>query len=90
MSVGSEKVGGAYPVLGRSPDRAELESCEVAGLVDRSTKELRHVWRTLHHTGPPPIGRTSRILGSESVARALCRRRRLPASAATNQPFWSR
>ena len=35
----------------RNPDLAELNG-EIAGLVDRSTKELRHVWRTLHHTGP--------------------------------------
>jgi len=27
--------------------------CEIAGLVDRSTQELRRTWRTLHHTGPP-------------------------------------
>ena len=26
---------------------------EIAGLVDRSTEELRRAWRTLHHTGPP-------------------------------------
>src|SRR5271169_3892032 len=36
----------------RNPDLAELDR-EIAGLVDRSTKELRHVWRTLHLTGPP-------------------------------------
>jgi Protein of unknown function (DUF2924) len=36
----------------RNPDLAELDG-EIAGLVDRSTKELRHVWRTLHHTRPP-------------------------------------
>ena len=36
----------------RSPDLAELE-CEIAGLVDRSTEELRRAWRTLHHAGPP-------------------------------------
>jgi hypothetical protein len=33
-------------------DLAELD-CEIAGLVDRSTQELRRAWRTLHHTGPP-------------------------------------
>ena len=27
--------------------------CEIAGLVDRSTQELRRAWRALHHTGPP-------------------------------------
>jgi hypothetical protein len=26
---------------------------EIAGLVDRSTPELRRVWRTRHHTGLP-------------------------------------
>src|SRR5258705_470027 len=26
---------------------------EIAGLVDRSTRELRGAWRTLHHPGPP-------------------------------------
>jgi Protein of unknown function (DUF2924) len=36
----------------RNPDLAELDG-EIAGLVDRSTQELRHAWRTLHHTGPP-------------------------------------
>ena len=36
----------------RGPDLAELD-CEIAGLVDRSTKELRRAWRTLYHTGPP-------------------------------------
>jgi DUF2924 family protein len=36
----------------RNRDLAE-RYCEIAGLVDQSTKELRHVWRTLHHTGPP-------------------------------------
>ena len=36
----------------RSPDLAELDG-EIAGLVDRSTQELRRAWRTLHHTGPP-------------------------------------
>jgi hypothetical protein len=27
--------------------------CEIAGLVDRSTQELRCAWRTLYHTGLP-------------------------------------
>ena len=35
----------------RNPDLAELG--EIAGLVDRSTTELRQDWRRLHHTGPP-------------------------------------
>jgi hypothetical protein len=37
----------------RNRDVAELEFCEIGGLVDRSTQELRRAWRTLHHTGPP-------------------------------------
>ncbi|MFL5268644.1 MAG: DUF2924 domain-containing protein, partial [Stellaceae bacterium] len=53
--------GGPSPVLGRGGDRdnrprnpssAELED-EIAGLVDRSTHELRFAWRKLHRTGPP-------------------------------------
>src|SRR6476620_2638591 len=36
----------------RGPDRAGLDG-EFAGLVVRSTQELRGAWRTLHHTGPP-------------------------------------
>jgi len=36
----------------RNPDPAELDR-EIAGLVDWPTQELRQVWRTLHHTGPP-------------------------------------
>ena len=36
----------------RNPDLASLDG-EIAGLIDRSTQELRHVWRTLHNTGPP-------------------------------------
>jgi Protein of unknown function (DUF2924) len=37
----------------RNRDLVELECCEIAGLVDRSTEELRCAWLTLHHTGPP-------------------------------------
>jgi hypothetical protein len=36
----------------QNPALAELDR-EIAGLVDRSTQELRRAWRTLHHTGPP-------------------------------------
>jgi DUF2924 family protein len=36
----------------RNRDLTELD-CEIVGLVDRSTQELRRAWRTLHHTGPP-------------------------------------
>ena len=31
---------------------AEL-ACEIAGLGDQSTQELRRAWRKSHHTGPP-------------------------------------
>jgi hypothetical protein len=53
--------GGPSPVRGRGGDRnnrprnpgtAELED-EIAGLVDRSTPELRLAWRKLHRAGPP-------------------------------------
>jgi DUF2924 family protein len=51
--------GRPSPVLGRRGERnnrnaglAELEG-EIAGLVDRSTHELRLAWRKLHRTGPP-------------------------------------
>ena len=53
--------GGPAPVLGRggdtnnrprNPGTAELED-EIAGLVDRSTHELRLAWHKLHRTGPP-------------------------------------
>src|SRR6202011_6242482 len=36
----------------RNSDRPAFD-CEIAGLVNRSTQELRHAWRTLYHTGPP-------------------------------------
>ena len=36
----------------RGSDLAGLDG-EIAGLVVRSTQELRRAWQTLHHTGPP-------------------------------------
>jgi hypothetical protein len=36
----------------RGLELADLDG-EIAGLVDRSTQELRRAWRTLHDTGPP-------------------------------------
>ncbi|HEY2538561.1 MAG TPA: DUF2924 domain-containing protein [Stellaceae bacterium] len=36
----------------RKLDPAELDG-EIAGLVNRSTQDLRRAWRTLHHTEPP-------------------------------------
>jgi hypothetical protein len=47
--------GGPSPFPGRCAAISVTASfeAEIAGLVNRSTQELRHVWRTLHHTGPP-------------------------------------
>src|SRR5205823_12448865 len=53
--------GGPSPVPGRGgnrndrarkPSLSDIEA-EIAGLFDRSTHELRHLWRQLHRTGPP-------------------------------------
>src|SRR5215831_12688475 len=52
---------GPSPVLGRrgnrndraqKPGASDVEA-EIAGLVDRSTQELRLVWREFHRAGPP-------------------------------------
>src|SRR5215467_9916693 len=54
--------GGPSPVLGRrgiwntgpcSLDIIEVEE-HIAGLIERSTQDLRLAWRQLHRTGPPP------------------------------------
>ena len=56
-----QRSGGPSPVLGRGSDRnsrtrntdiAEVER-QIAGLVDRSTQDLRVAWREWHRTGPP-------------------------------------
>jgi Protein of unknown function (DUF2924) len=53
-----------------NPDRAELDY-QIAGLVDRSTQELRHAWRTtVSQTGPPPLG-LSRDLMIRGLANQL-------------------
>jgi Protein of unknown function (DUF2924) len=44
--------GGEGNNTSRNPGIAKLEG-EIAGLVDRSTHELRLTWRKLHHAGPP-------------------------------------
>jgi hypothetical protein len=53
--------GGPSPVAGRGGNRkerarkpvlSEIED-EIAGLLDRSTPELRLAWRQLHRAGPP-------------------------------------
>jgi Protein of unknown function (DUF2924) len=57
-----QDTGGPSSVSGRGGDRnnrprradgTELE-CDIAGLLDRSTQDLRLAWRQLHRTGPPP------------------------------------
>ena len=57
-----QDAGGPSPVPSRGGDRnnrpcradsTELEP-DIAGLVDRSTQDLRLAWRQLHRTGPPP------------------------------------
>src|SRR5215813_15260852 len=47
--------GGPSPVPGRCAVVSVTASveAEIAGLLDRSTRELRLAWRELHRTGPP-------------------------------------
>ena len=45
--------GGDRSNRSRRADGTELER-EIAGLVDRSTQDLRLAWRQLHRAGPPP------------------------------------
>src|ERR1700756_296130 len=56
-----QHAGGPSPVAGRGGNRngrarkpglSEIEA-EIAGLLDRSTQELRLAWRKLHRTEPP-------------------------------------
>jgi hypothetical protein len=44
--------GGDRSSRARNPGIAEIED-EIAGLIDRSTHELRLAWRKLYHTKPP-------------------------------------
>jgi hypothetical protein len=62
-----------------NPDLAEIDG-EIARLVDRSTQELRRVWWTLHHAGPP-LG-LSRDLIIRGLADKLQQRARSGASRA--------
>jgi hypothetical protein len=48
----------------RRPDTTEVE-CQIAGLANRSTPDLRVAWRQLHRTGPP------RGLSRDLLIRAL-------------------
>jgi hypothetical protein len=45
--------GGDWENRPHSSDIIEVER-QIAGLVDRSTQDLRVAWRELHRTGPPP------------------------------------
>ena len=45
--------GGDHSNRLRRADGTELAR-DIAGLVDRSTQDLRLAWRQLHRTGPPP------------------------------------
>src|SRR5262249_59117131 len=53
--------GGPWPIMfrggnrndrARNPDPSDVEA-EVAGLLDRSTPELRLAWHEFHHARPP-------------------------------------
>jgi Protein of unknown function (DUF2924) len=44
--------GGCRNKQARKPGPSEVEA-EIAGLLDRSTQELRLAWRQWHRTGPP-------------------------------------
>ena len=73
----------------RNPDLASLDG-EIAGLVDRSTQELRRAWRTLHHTGPP-LGLSRDLMirtFCQQTARARPWRSQPRAAAAPAEPGW--
>ena len=87
--------GGPSPVRGRGGNRndrarkpglVEVEA-EVAGLLDRSTQELRLVWRQLHRAGPP-VG-LSRDLLIRALAYDLQKRTHGGASAALRRRLQS-
>ena len=74
-----QRSGGPSPVPGRSgswtkqghsADTAEVDR-QIAGLVDRSTHELRLAWRKVHRTRPP-LG-LSRDLLIQTLANKLQR-----------------
>ena len=93
--------GGPSPVAGRggnrngrarNPDPSDVEA-EVAGLLDRSTAELRLAWREFYFTGPP-LGLSRdlliRALAHELQQRAhggpsLALRRRLQSLAGASE-----
>src|ERR1700756_4774124 len=90
-----QRSGGPSPVPARRgnrnnrPRRADIAEVErqIAGLVDRSTQELRLAWRQLHRTGPP-VG-LSRDLLIRALAYDLQERAPGGASAALRRRLQS-
>ena len=88
-----QHAGGLSPVRGRGGNRNDrarkpgLVEAEVAGLLDRSTQELRLVWRQLHRAGPP-VG-LSRDLLIRALAYDLQERTHGGASAALRRRLQS-
>jgi hypothetical protein len=84
--------GGNRNDRARNPDPSDVEA-EVAGLLDRSTPELRLAWHEFHHAGPP-LG-LSRDLLIRALAyelqqrvhggRSLALRRRLQSLAGASE-----
>ena len=85
--------GGPSPVRGRGGNRNDrarkpgVVEVEAAGLLDRSTQELRVAWRQLHRAGPP-VG-LSRDLLIRAVAYDLQERTQGGASAALRRRLQS-
>jgi hypothetical protein len=85
--------GGNRNERARKPVLSEIED-EIAGLLDRSTPELRLAWRQLHRAGPPlglSRGLLIRALANQlqersygGVSRALRRRLQSLAGASEN------
>jgi hypothetical protein len=82
-SGGPSPVPGPYPVVSVT---VSVEA-EIAGLLDRSTQELRRAWRQLHRTGPP-LG-LSRDLLIRALAYQLQERAHGGASAALRRRLQS-
>lgn len=69
----------------RNPDSATLD-CELVGLLDQATTELRRAWRSVHHRGPPPgLSRDLIIRGSPTS----CNSAPMPARAARSSAVWT-
>ena len=89
--------GGSRTKQARKPGPSEVEA-EIAGLLDRSTQELRLAWRQWHRTGSP-LGLSRDLLiralayelqerahGGPSVA---LRRARNNTAARSTRPGWT-